>query len=263
MVTFQWLEQLRAKNDGKSITLRLRHVRADGTSQPVDEFDLSGDVHSLTASIEERAQSEADVLGGTQTYAIVATNGSESLSRHLFRVDGSGANTDVGLSEPATAHGLTAQLMRHNEALLKYVVASHATTTAAKDKELARLTARCQMLEGRDDERALAAEKMRTKQHKRDLESKESLHRMEMVQEVVHSGRMLLPFVINEVVGKDSKGKKVVPDASLAPMEISAKAFFESLRPKQIEDLEKVLNNNQYMAVLMAWKKYVGGEEQK
>lgn len=259
MVTFQWLEQLRAKNDGKSITLRLRHVRADGTSQPVDEFDLSGDVHTLTASIEERAQSEADVLGGTQTYAIVATSGSDSLSRHLFRVDGSGANTDVGLSEPATAHGLTAQLMRHNEALLKYVVASHATTTAAKDKELARLTMRCQMLESRDDERALAAEKMRTKQHKRDLESKESLHRMEMVQEVVHSGRMLVPFIINEMVGKD--GKKVVPDASLAPTEISAKAFFESLRPKQIEDLEKVLSTPQYMAVLTAWKKYVGGEE--
>lgn len=257
MMTFQWLEQVRTRHNGKPLTLKLRHVRTDGTTQPVDDFELEGEPQTLAGQIEERAQSEADVLGGTQTYAVVAMNGNDSVSRHIFRVDGSAGHNEIGLSEPATAQGIIGQIMRHNEAITRMLVTSYATTTAAKDKELSRLTARCQVLEQRDDDRARTAEKIRSKQHERELQAADANHRRQMVQEIVHDGRMLVPFIVNETFGK-KEGKKLLPDAPLSPNDLSFKAFFESLRPDQIEGLKGVLNDFQYMAVLEAYKQFVG-----
>ncbi|HRI69250.1 MAG TPA: hypothetical protein PK156_33700 [Polyangium sp.] len=257
MLIFQWLEVVKSKHVGKQIVLKLRHVRADGTTQPVDDFDMGADPQQQAQQIEERAQGEADVLGGTQTYAIVATIGTDAVSRHLFRVDGSSGNTEVGLSEPASQMGLLGQTMRHNEVITRMLVTSIATTTAAKDKELQRLTARCQMLELRDDERSLNAEKMRSKQHKREIETKESMHRMEMIQEVVHAGRIVVPWIANELVA-NKNGQKLLPGGGISPMEESFKALFESIRPEQFEQLSNILNPMQYMSVLMAWRKYCG-----
>ena len=106
-----------------------------------DDLPTDCDVQSLSIDIEQEAVRDACGIGRLQRYVLYAyrtESKKEASSRLTFNVDGQ-AESEENESEPPTAKGQLAQLMRHNEALAKMVVGQSVQTTESQARMTARL----------------------------------------------------------------------------------------------------------------------------
>ena len=124
-------------------------------------------------------------------------------------------------------------------------------------RENHRLTTRVEKLELRDEERGDLYEKLRSRQHDRDLGTIKTKSDAALKQEVVHGIRMLLPTVVAKATGVN------LPPGAARPQDEALKAFFESIRADQFEQLVGVLNPFQQAALLTFWQDHVGEGEKK
>ncbi len=107
------------------IVLRQMSMESTGgrevTSFSLDHMPSSSELESLVEEIMSAAQGDADGLGRhVQRYGVFVyyEKGTGSMGSLPFLLSGEGADGDddgFESSEPATAKGLLAQLMRHNE----------------------------------------------------------------------------------------------------------------------------------------------------
>lgn len=246
----EWLDQVRGKNKG-TLTLSLRNHREDGRGDQVDCWDLPEqlDPTGLWKQIEKAAQEDADLLGGAQRYACVVLRDKDHVARRLFMVEGrveSGA-----LGNPSAENALVNQLIRSLESKDRFIMMQWQAISGPLLNELQRMAARVEKLEGVNDERAVAFEQARSEQHSREIATAMAKHQMAMTQEVVHAARMIAPWAINEVAGK-----QLLPTGGPTPLDQSLKALLESLRPDQFQKLQGVLSESQLITVMKLWKHY-------
>lgn len=252
-----WLDACRTRYKG-TLTLSLRNHRDDGRNDQIDFWELPElvDAGGLWRQIEATAQSDADLLGGSHRYVVVCLSGKEHLARRLFVVEGRAEAGAVGNHSAESA--LLMMLMRSLHDKDRFLMQTMQATVTPLRQELERVTARCEKLETRDDERSVAFEHARSEQHNRELASFLAKHQAEMSQEVVHGLRMLVPWAVNQVDGKAS-----LPTTGLQPHEQSLQALLESIRPDQLDKLKEVFTPHQAVALMKLHQLYTALPQKK
>ena len=252
-----WLDACRSRYKG-TLTLSLRNHRDDGRNDQIDFWELPDNVDAggLWRQIESTAQSDADLLGGSHRYVVVCLSGKDHLARRLFVVEGRAEAGAVGNHSAESA--LVMMLMRSMHEKDRFLLSTLQATVNPLRLELERVTARCEKLETRDDDRAQAFEAARSEQHNRELASFLTKHQAEMSQEVVHGLRMLLPWAVNQIDGKAS-----LPTTGLAPHEQSLQALLESIRPDQLDKLKDLFTPQQAITLMNLHKHYTALPQKK
>ena len=127
-----WLERQLAGRPDKPISkVMLRHLLVDESSGAVDEWvvDPQTSPRDLFNVISERAVEDVEGIGGSQKYVILPFFGDSPtpVGRFVFYLNGMASDqdgNDIAASEPANVKGLIAQQMRHNEVLVRTLVAA-------------------------------------------------------------------------------------------------------------------------------------------
>ncbi len=197
--------------------------------------------------LEADSMADAGGIGGVQSYVVLSLfekSGERPLARFTFREAGHDEVFDDDESEPATKTGHVAQMMRHNEAIMRiatvasgqalsYLQRVNASQGETIEKLIAERMANFEVVEtlkSQHFERALILEKERN-QDKRTQDAFEKL-------------MALAPVVVNKIAGKRLLPEHTTPEKEML------KSLLESLTPAQFESLQTILKPEQ--AVLIA-----------
>src|SRR5258708_14953478 len=129
----RWLQTLILEiGDEYTPKLILRHIAINDRQVDVATFgpqklgDDEGIFGELVRRIDEAIDTDAEGLGGLQRYLLVAVAEDRIVARLPLRcsslVGGDTGDGESIESEPPTSRGQVAQLMRHNEALMRMFV---------------------------------------------------------------------------------------------------------------------------------------------
>jgi hypothetical protein len=245
----RWLRPLvEADEDQRPTRVAIRHVSVN---------DRHAEVSALAEEIEVAMQGDADGLGGTQRYVVVALRGDAQLTRLPFRV-AAAEETESGEpidSEPATSKGLLAQLMRHNEAQSRMFMVSVGHILTAMQRTIAQQQT---MIDSVGDQRLelyAATEGLLSQRHDRELATVETQHRVNTRSALTQKLINLLPLAASYLTPKEgADGTKP------SQVGVLLRAFFETLDERQFDELSKVLTEEQMMTVFKIVEKVKGDE---
>lgn len=227
----------------------LRHAAQGNKGSEVDAFDIpdgldSAGIDMFVEEIAARAQDDANGLGGKlQRYALVACEaGRKDGPRFAFRVQGEGEESEEegdGEEKP-TDKGIISQLMRHNEALVRYnlQVTNAATVTLAR--RLEQSEAMNQKLHEDRQRYLLAQEAQQSEAHEREVDLLKVGMAEERKTKMLKQAENLIPVLIAKVTGSD---KGMAKDAS--PGMVLIKQFAKSLTQEQFQQITSTLAPDQ------------------
>lgn len=245
-----WMTQQR--KDATSVTLVLYHLLVSTKEELLLEVT---DVEPVDAALEATAKQfvafagdDAHVLAGVQSYLVRMRSGARDLGRFTFRMSGEENHNRLISSEPPTAEGLTAQLMRHNEVYARALAAmsTHAGQMAQREAESLRV-----QLRERDKthlETIRLLEDLTSAKAKRDLDAQKAANEERRANDIYEKVSLILPTVVNRALGA-----KVLPEKSSPSFE-TIRALMSSLRPNQLQALQAVLEPEQLIALIELWK---------
>jgi len=249
----RWFNEVKAKYKTVNVGLSLWHHQEDGRGDQLDSWAVPDqlDVESLWPSIQEVARNYAELLRGSQTFAIVVTAGESRVARRNFALEGGAIAAQK--THAVTGDGVVVgELLRHLENKERIQAKLLDSILGQLTGEIDRLGKRNAHLEMRDIERAEGYEKLLSKQHERDLQTRKHLHNVQMQNELANGVRMVIPTIANKIAGE-----KVLPEAKLSTTEQSFQALLESITPEQMSKITEALNPYQAMAVMEAYKQLV------
>jgi hypothetical protein len=255
------LEQLSDEDGGEFERVELRQSTVQG-DRPVGRWRLEPggvDVHSLASRIYTSALRDARAFRGSTVYAACLftdrdKGGSYSASQ-AFRVHGGAAAEPlagaISESEPATESGLTAQLMRHNEACLRLLIGMSSERAQENRRALETRDMRTAYLEKNVDQMQQAREQLLDHSAARQLEHVRLTHAEDRKNLLANRLAALLPVVGNRLLGKvidprrdDAKppgflGKEILQSFLSSIDGDQMQRIFESglLRPEQLGTL--------------------------
>jgi hypothetical protein len=244
--------------------LVLRHAAAGTKGNDVESFAIkegfsTDDLREFRNTIIERAQSDADGMGGVQRYVLHAYLKGEprSVGRFSFRVRGGDEEYDEsGGEEPATQKGLLTQLMRHNEQNNKNLTASIGAMVGSVTRRLEAQDALIEKLIRQRMEYIELVEEMKSKQHDRDmalLQLESSEKRKDAIFEKV---QVLVPVLLNKLIGKN-----IVPSDD--PLVLQFKELISTLDKGQFERILQSLNSPQQISLITLLQSMQAAEEKK
>lgn len=227
-------------------SFRLCVVGLEGVSTPIDVWPKAFGETEIRESVEESAARHCNALGGSHAYVLQAVDHSGAvLATHAFRVSAEALpGASVLASEPANIGGVTAQLMRHQEAIMS-------STVIAWDKLGRTATG---MIE-RADRRAARSEAayMRVvEMHQELIEGAEQRKRenaradtiLEIKRNSAKQLTALAPVILESIV------KKVAPEGLDRASAHTARTFFESLTQEQLRGVLSACDAEQQKIVL-------------
>lgn len=212
-------------------SFRLCVVGLDGAPTPLDVWPVGIGETEIREAVEESAARHCNVMGGSHAYVLQAVEKETGaiLASHCFRVSAEALpGASVLASEPANVGGVTAQLMRHQEAIMS-------STVIAWDKLGRTATG---MIE-RADRRAARSEAayMRVVELHQELiegseQRKDDNRRADTMLEIKRNSAKqltaLAPVILESIV------KKVAPEGLDRASAHTARTFFESLTQEQL-----------------------------
>ena len=261
-----WVRQFVAFPDkslhGKCTKVVLRHVNIDRRPQ--------GDVNSFAVRMEEGAEEEGidplinkiadsaqgdanDLNQGVQTYAVFAYYDGDKtyVPRKNFRV----APTDVEMqrdlspSETPDARGLTAQLMRHVEAIQRTATISGGHLFQTMQLEMKRMAEMNEKFGEQQIEMLVLVQDLIDNSHRRRLEERSEEANLAIKEETVSKLAALAPVIINRLAGK-----QIVPEEDRSLMLMAN--LLEGLDDDQQAMLYKTLKPQQLIALAEVFSAY-------
>ena len=228
-------------------SFRLCVVGLDGAPTPLDIWPKEMGETEIREAVEESAARHCNVFGGSHAYVLQALDKETGavLATHPFRVSAEALpGAQVLRSEPANVGGITAQLMRHQEAIMS-------STVIAWDK-LGR-TANA-MIE-RSDKRAARSENayMRVVELHQELiersdERKAEGRRADTMLDIKRDSAKklvaLAPVILESIV------KKIAPEGLDRASAHTARTLFESLNQEQLHGVLSALDTEQQQIVI-------------
>lgn len=196
----------------------LRHAGQKSDAE-VNRFEVENQhrteegVQQLFTDIVGMALADGAGWGGTQTYKIVAYHGDDPKpsARFVYRVDGSrddDETEDEGSSEPANAKGLTAQLMRHNETLMKTMMGSMSQIVNSMQRAMSRQSERIEIMERERWTNFQTMEQFASGAHERAME----MRRIELAEEskraMIQKLGVLIPVVAAKMLNAKTPAQK-------------------------------------------------------
>lgn len=236
------------RKQGKCTKLVLHHVGTQGRlgpaintinvgeGKPVESDGRAdeGDIEQYTAEMYENAQTYAEGIGQTQTFALAAyfeEDETAALARFVFRcrVEQEDEDGEVS-SEPADMAGHLRQLMRHNEAHMRLNVAAMGqvmNTLTKQNQQLSEMVEK--LVEGRF-EQIEAVEELMSKKHERALDLKREEQKQVLQTQLADNVMALLPAVANKIVGR-----KILPEQNV--IELGIVKWAEALTANEIQTI--------------------------
>jgi hypothetical protein len=250
----EWVaKQLARRGKGRLVRLALRHLgaskQASGDVEGVDvpEDTDAGWVESTSTWLFTAAQADARALtGANESYVVLAffeKDASMPAARHSMRVRG-GADADMEddsdplSSEPATSEGALAQMMRHNEVLMKMATQGSMRTIEALTRQLGTVTATNERMQAQRLEGIQAMEDLAQRKHERDIEARIIEATEQRKDELVGMAMPLIPMLANKLAGV-----KLLPGG--IETGDGVRALLASITPDQVEKLFPILHPTQ------------------
>ena len=213
------------------------------------------EIEGWISEIEQIAYDDCEDLGGVQRYALLPYYGKAQRNRLIFRMAGEEKDDDAFDSEPANKIGLIAQLMRHNEAIMRSSLGATNNVINQYARTVATLASQNEALNAKHVESMVLMEDLTVQKHERQLQNRREDFQLGMKQEIFKDGKTLLPLVVNRLVGK-----KVLPE-NVDAKTMAMKGLMESLRPEQIGKVAQQLNPAQQVAFLEFYEMFRGEPE--
>ena len=260
------------ENLGVCCKLICRHLGADGRTKTGDVFQLmvpndevvvkvdDDELEIMANQIEGAVLEDAEGIGGVQKYQLLAyfTKASRSVARLTFRMTGADLDEyEDSMSEPATAKGHHAKIMRHNEALMRIAVLGANQSIGMLNRTVARQSDTIVLLLTQRVEEFELIENLKSQQHERDLATKAEEYKQERYNQLFEKGKVLLPVVANRIAGR-----KVLPEET-DPMIETLKSLVETLDPAQVSDILPKLRPEQQIALIEFIEAYKNEHEEK
>lgn len=249
----QWL--LVARRDAKRVTATAYHLLVSGRQELVTEradIETSDEaLTSLAGDLVDTIANDASVLGGVQSYVIRMTEGGRDLGRHAVRMraDEALTSTEALSSEPASATGLLAQLMRHNEVTSRMLVlqATHSADTLRRENES--LRERMSAYERNQLEAVRLQEELLSRKAEREIAALKAKTEAKQADVVTDTITLLVPTVVNRMAGA-----QILPEKSSPSWEM-IKSFMRTITMEQIQAMRVFLEPPQFIALVELWKK--------
>lgn len=215
---------------------------------PIDEIGFEfwdkEKIESLSNTFFETACEDADGHNHISAYCLFALLGPDrkpGQQSGTLRIKPNSQSKDspvVGETEPATPEGLQAQLMRHNEALMRTTLGTFEVSMVSMQKTIERQSNVIERLETKRYEVAEMREDALNQKHERELESKKLLADEERKEKIVSSLVPLLPAALNRIMA--GKNKEQLVPAEHAPLYQSLKAVIEEIPQERLLEIIKI-----------------------
>lgn len=196
-----------------------------------------------TAAAEINASAEADADGisnGVQRYVVQAFrsgNPDKVTARIAFVVEAEDRDEGSIESEPANAAGLTAQLMRHLEAVHRTNLKAQGVMMQSMAKMVESVSDENEKLRSARMDTIETIEDMMTQKTERELAIAKSEGHMRLLAEVAGNMKVLVPAIAGRLTGKPVTAE--TPDSN--PQVLLVKRFYESLLPEQKEKISNFM----------------------
>lgn len=243
---------------GRCRKLILRHLSIENKPQgdvqainvPNDE-GLVGEIEMIVNKIVDAAQRNAnDYASGMQKYALYAyyPDDQSYVPHKIFKVSAEDESDmgDLSPSEPPNEKGLTAQLMRHNEAIMKTSTMKDTFLFSIMQREMARLSDKDERNEQQRMDMIVLQQETLNEAHTRRLSERKEEGDIALREGVFEQLKVLMPIIANRVAGKQifpEEDKSFLLMATLLEnLTDEQQAFFrDSLSPPQVAILAEIL----------------------
>jgi hypothetical protein len=224
-----------------AVLVELRHISVNDQPSAVQRWRFESDLGTLASEIWTAAQQWADGVGsGSQRFAIAVLDGKDRpLAQFLMRAASEAVGGLTYDSEPATIAGVTKQLMRHTEAMMRGTALAHAQVTDHLLRQLERSAQRCEALEAKHLELLQLSEDLLSQKAGRDLAAQRQSMQERRKDELLRKMGVLLPVVVAKLSGKP------VP----AQLDPAMRELAKSLDGDQLDKLAQVLRPEQVIAL--------------
>lgn len=247
--------------EGRCTRLLLRHVtQGNKAGNEVASINLPPEydeqtVQEVANEIETSAHTDAGGLGGPQKYMVFAffeKSEAKPLARFPFLEHAS----DVGDSdegdeldtESPNAKGLTAQLMRHNEALMRTTMMGITQIIGTLQRQTAKQAETIEKLVEEKFQNLDLVEELLGRKQERDIAAQEADTKRKLITDAGEKALALLPVIVNKMAGKEVMAAPSMNDEML-------RSFLATITPEQMEGLSKVLKPEQAMIVMELYQK--------
>lgn len=254
----RWLRPLAFPFDAtqpRAAVVELKHVNVQDKLTPVRAFKVSeGEdfdevaLGNLVSEIEGAVQDDVDGLGGTQKYVLVATDAPDKkqVGRLPFRAsapmdDGDG---EVG-SEPATAKGNQAAMMRHVDNAHRMAVGSAATTIQSLERQNRKKDEVIDNLVARALSTITLAEQLLSQRHERDMEAEAARAAQRRKDKFMNTAANLLGPIAKKLTGVVAPGGDDMP---FNQQEL--KTFFEGVTEEEFAAFKASLSPERFFQML-------------
>lgn len=264
-----WIRQLekwiKEAPEGDVLILQLReHSNYDGASVALDTWPIE-EQRPTTDQIQERVlewtmacQADADArsTGGPISYSVWRFNeAGETVSRtrplKFFNED---RESTLGMEgdEPPTARGHLAQLMRHNEAMLKLTLHTLGQQNSVLTDMMLRKADQDRDLELRRLELFSKLEDAMTLKNERDVRKGEAEAQIRLKENALKQLTPYVPLLLGKVLNAMGQGaggaEGAAGGAPNSELALQLKQFFESIPVSKLEALSNVLGEDHQAA---------------
>lgn len=244
--------------DDQVAAFRLCVVGLDGASTPLDTWRKEVGGTEIAEAIEETASRHCNALGGSHAYSLQAiqVDSGAICATHVFRVSAEALpGASVLASEPANVGGITAQLMRHQEAIFS-------STVIAWDrlgKNSAAMIERSDRRAARSEAAYMRVVEMHQELIDRSEERKATSQRADRLMDIkADSAKKVLalaPVILDSIVAK------VAPEGLDRASAHTARSLFESLKEDQLAGILSKLDPEQQLILMHLFKRLAGEAE--
>jgi hypothetical protein len=254
--------------DGSSrlTKLELRQISNGSADSVVDSWEFTPDsdkivIDDLAMEICQRAQSDCEeAFTGPAAYTVFAFFGGNDFpgTRAPAARFISATRTDTfEETEQPNAKGFAIQQMRHNEGLIRMLVANTTSMQHHTEKLLERSFARIETLESERMNTIQIVEAMLDGKGERESRAEAAREVLARQNDAWQQAKLLLPTVVNKITGK-----KLMPETSTPTTEI-VHELIGSLTPAQIAQLQGVFTPTQMIGFATLYDSRGAVEEQR
>lgn len=162
---------------------------------------------SMALEVYSKVQGEAQVLRGLQKFAVYTyfSHDPESHhSRHLLAIQGGAEDDDDDLeTEGPSKEGQVRQLQRHLEAMARVNVSQQMTSVNTLSGLVTKLGDMVENLLDKREKSLELEEQFRNAMHQRELETRLSEKRMDVISDIGKKIGMFVPALANKVAGRN------------------------------------------------------------
>lgn len=224
--------------------LCLVQVLASGGSNILRNYELNAEYGydsskcaEIVAELMVTAQEDADGHSGVSTYCIKALAGvtlGERSPHFKLRSQDADDSEALGDTEPATKDGHLAQLMRHNEVLMRMNVQQSEVMSNQASNVIARLTERLNHYEDKHLETIIQLEEMANLRDERETVKMKELGKEKRLDEALKTFKPLVPVVIAKLRGIPAEAKTELHFEAL-------KEVLKNVKPDQMQQIAEIL----------------------